>query len=153
MQTSHLRTLSSLTAALVLSAAAAIPAFAQDAAYRAQLDRQLEAARGLFANQNIEVAAGPFFGSLEEDGRDTYTLQVRGGKKYYVVGVCDTDCTDLDIRLLNAQGTVLAQDQLEDGAPLVELVPSISGSIRIEVTMFKCSSEPCFFAVEAYQGR
>lgn len=145
------RKLARLAAAGVLLAVTAAPAFAQDAEYRAQLQSQLNAARQLFQGENMEVAAGPFFGSLDEGAKETYTLRVQRGETYNIVGVCDNDCSDLDIRLYNAGGTLLAEDQLEDDVPIVELVPTANGTVRIEVEMYKCSAEPCFFAVEAYQ--
>lgn len=146
-----MRKLTRAAAACALVAALATPAFAQDAEYRAQLQTQLEAARSMFQGENMDVAAGPFFGSLAEGAKETYTLRVQRGETYHILGVCDNDCSDLDIRLLNSSGEVIGEDQLEDDVPIVELVPTITGTVRIEVEMYKCSAEPCFFAVEAYQ--
>jgi hypothetical protein len=138
--------------AAALLASVAAPALAQTDEYRQQLESQLSAAREIAESENLGVVAGPFFGSLAEDATDTFTLSVEKGRTYQIVGVCDNDCSDLDIRLKNNRGEVIGEDELDDDAPVVELVPTISGRVTIEVEMFACSSAPCYFAVEVYGG-
>ena len=125
-------------------------AIAQDDEYRAQLEAQLDALRSLATTEGMNVMAGPFFGALEESAKESYTLTVSRGGEYLLIGVCDNDCSDLDLRIYNQLGELLVEDTLEDDAPVVELNPTMTGRVRVEVEMYACSSEPCYFAVEAY---
>jgi hypothetical protein len=135
-------------AALVALSAASPAAFANE--YRDQLVAQLQQARALAKQAGMRTVAGPFFDQLDEGASETYTLPVQRGKTYLIGGVCDTDCSDLDIKILNDAGETIGEDTLEDDAPVVELVPSASGTVTIEVTMFACSAEPCHLAVEVF---
>lgn len=139
----------SAVAATMLVAAAA-PAVAQTGEFRQQLIDQLEFARELAKDAGLDVVAGPFFGGLAEGATETYTISVVEGKNYLIGGVCDTDCSDLDIRIYNTGGDLIGEDTLDDDVPVVELVPTNSGRVKVEVTMHACSSEPCFFAAEVY---
>lgn len=59
-----------------------------------------------------------------------------------VYATCDSDCTDLDIMLYDANsGQLVDSDTLMDAQPVV--VAPYEGSFVIEVVMASCSIEPC----------
>lgn len=150
MSLTGMRAVKAGLAAAALLFGSVAPALAQTGEYRQQLDNQLDALRSHAGQDGREVVSGPFFGALEEDAKENYTLSVRRGGSYMIIGVCDNDCSDLDIRVYNTAGDLIGEDKLEDDAPIVELVPTASGRVRVEVEMYKCSEEPCYFAVEVY---
>lgn len=76
-------------------------------------------------------------------------LPVQAGMRYTVVAVCDDDCTDLDLRVVDG-GHVLAQDVSPERYAHVELAPARTGVLRVEPVMATCHASPCRFAVAVY---
>lgn len=98
------------------------------------------------------VSGGTIRGSLRDSGSETTVAHLRAGRQYIIVGVCDEDCSDLDIVLYPATGnTALARDLLTDDAPIVQHQPSSTGDYRIYVSMADCDVEPCGYAVRIYE--
>lgn len=139
-----------LAAVMALSAAA--PAVAQSE-YRQQLQSQFDNARNLVSSDGYTVAIGPFIGMLNNGNRERFTIPVQKGVSYKVLGVCDNDCSDVDIKLFNMSGTNIGEDVLADDVPIVELIPTADGQVQIEVIMATCSQNPCYHGVEVYWKR
>lgn len=129
------------------------PATAQDASYRAQLDQQLQKSRELFQGQGYSIAAGPFTGALQPGAKERFTLPVEQGVSYKILGVCDNDCSNVDLRVLNLNGQNIGEDTTPDDIPLVELQPTGTGTVQLEATMVSCSQAPCYHAIEVYWKR
>lgn len=91
-------------------------------------------------------------GTLRE-GRDaTYSTTVGAGSQVAYVAVCDQDCGDIDLRLLGG-GSVLEQDLELDAWPIISYRSRRRQSLRLEVSMYSCSVEPCYFAVAMFSRR
>lgn len=73
------------------------------------------------------------------------------GVEIAFVGVCDIDCTDLDIGVYDVDGNEIAADAASDDRPEVNLQIDEPGVLEVRVFMVGCSVEPCGFAVQAYQ--
>jgi hypothetical protein len=86
-------------------------------------------------------------GSLDEGEQESMTAGLRSGVEYMILGVCDNDCSDLDLRLYDELGNEVDIDLEVDDYPIVNATPSRSGEYRIEVAMVTCATEPCFFGV------
>jgi hypothetical protein len=132
---------------------AAAPAGAQTNEYRQQLDQQLQNSRNLFQQQGYAIAAGPFTGALPKNGKERFTLPVEQGVSYKILGVCDNDCTNVDLRVFNLNGQNIGEDVTDDDIPIVDLQPTGSGTVQLEAHMVACSSEPCYHAIEVYWKR
>ena len=79
-------------------------------------------------------------------------LQVEAGGRYTVVAVCDEDCSDMDLRVLD--GTyVVAEDIRVDPDAYLELSPARSGTLTVEAIVHACAQNPCHFGVGAYESR
>lgn len=130
--------------------AAITPAGAQSGEYQQQLTDQLSAARTAYANEGYTVYGGPFYGGLAEDESMSFVVTLIGGKTYYIGGVCDSDCSDLDLEVSDARGATIGEDAADDDVPIVEVAPRVTGPVTVSVNMFKCSTAPCFVAVEVY---
>ncbi len=89
-------------------------------------------------------------GRMGEGKVDSWTLNFEKGTSYRIVGACDKDCADLDIEILDGS-EVVTRDVLDDDAPVVSFSPKASGSLRVKVTMAKCSDAPCFFGFGIFQ--
>ena len=88
-------------------------------------------------------------GELGEDDEANFAVRLSAGMKYRFSGVCDLDCSDLDLLVQDSGGETVAEDVLPDDFPLVEFKPDQSGDFTLVVRMSECSVEPCLFRVLA----
>jgi len=103
-------------------------------------------------NANEDVSIGPMFhsflGDLPESGRETVSLTFPENERLLFYGVCDNDCEDLDLVVKDAAGNVLAEDTLDGSFPQTVLTTGSGGTtVQVEVSMAKCTVEPCYYAV------
>lgn len=103
-----------------------------------------------FEADGYELTHEIFTGSLADDASDTVTLELEIGMSYYIVGACDTDCSDLDLILYDGAGNQIDSDMLQDDFPIVDVTPSRSGTFTVFVSMASCSVEPCRFGLGAF---
>jgi hypothetical protein len=75
---------------------------------------------------------------------------VEAGFEYLIAGVCDHDCTDLDLALTGDDGW-LVEDELDDDAPVLQFTAPAVGFHLLEIRMYACSIEPCSFAYQVYR--
>jgi hypothetical protein len=139
-----------LTAAFASSVSAPAPVQAQTAAYNRQLEVQLNESRRLYLPSGQSLVRGPLGGSLDEGDTINYSFQFVAGRSYTILGVCDNDCTDLDITLYDPAGNQVAEDLLTDDKPVTSVTARRSGRYRATVSMATCSTVSCFYAIAAY---
>jgi hypothetical protein len=149
-----MRVLFPLSLALCLSAVAASNVHGQS--YRQILQTQVDAVDGSLRERGYRPDPGAFpsdfiAGFLEAGASVGLELTLQAGAAYVVVGVCDADCTDLDLAVLDASGNVLAEDELTDDVPVLEFNGPPTGVAMLLVTMHQCSVEPCGFAYKVYR--
>jgi hypothetical protein len=123
---------------------------AQSSEYNRQLDEQLRQSRSQYLPAGQSLVRGPLGGSLDEGGTVNYSFQLVAGRSYTILGVCDNDCSDLDITMYDPQGNEVAQDVLTDDKPVASHTARRSGRYRATISMASCSTGACFYAVAAY---
>ena len=134
-----------MAALLILCTVAALwPATAKAQVYVDLVWEQLKAvqqvaAEGGYGTQNYII------GSLREDQSDAWTITLYGGYDYMILAACDGDCQDLDIRLYDEDGNEIDQDESTDNVPTIEGRVDTTGRFTIEVDMFECSEDYCYF--------
>lgn len=131
-----------LFAALGLMAAA--PAQAQNV-----VSVQLDSAVAKMRQQGFAPVGGPMTGSLNQSGSAQLQVALRAGVTYMIVGVCDQDCTDMDLVLSDAAGNVIDSDMELDDVPIVEF-SGRGGTYSLDVRMATCSVEPCGYGVRIF---
>src|SRR5262245_65359425 len=137
--------------ALAALALMATPAAAQvPDPYARELAQKLTHAEAILNQNGYMRAAGPFAGGLMEQRGQSRTIMLRAGQDYRIVGVCDERCRDLDLRLFDPNGHLIAQDVLVDAVPVLHIVPTVTGDHRIEVSMPRCTGAPCWYAINVY---
>ena len=92
----------------------------------------------------------PVIDKLAHRRSDTIRINLRAGKSYAIVGVCDRDCQDLDIVLYDSAGNRIASDFKNDDTPTIIVNPNRSGAYRIRVNMANCNNNPCYYGVGAF---
>ncbi|NKB89424.1 MAG: hypothetical protein GKS06_14495 [Acidobacteria bacterium] len=89
-------------------------------------------------------------GSLEEGDDEYFEFDFVGHREYLIVGVCDGDCSDLDLLLYDRDDNVVLQDIEMDDYPVLVSPSGRSGVHYIEAAMPSCSVEPCYYAVQVF---
>lgn len=137
---SHLRAL--LVGATVTGASAAL---AQDEWTR-QVDARFEEAAPMVQEKGLIPRGTRRYGSLADDASERFAVAADSSTLF--LGLCDDDCTDLDLVLIDGAGAVVDSDQLPDDYPIV--TAQTPGSYMIEVRMAACRAAPCRYGVQAY---
>jgi len=129
-------------AALLFSA----PAHAQPQIIRTQLD----SAAVLMGNEGFSLQDDIVTGDLRQGEDEQFELELEGGRTYIIVGVCDGDCSDLDMALTTAAGEDVSSDYETDDVPMVMVEVPSDATYHLKVEMATCSVEPCAFGVGVF---
>ena len=115
-----------------------------------QVKDQVKRAGRVLEDRGFELTHDPYTGSLSNHESESLTLNLRSGNDYAILGVCDEDCTDIDLRLFDEDGDEIDSDVETDDNPVVQVSPRNSGKYRIKVIMATCSTSPCFYGVGVF---
>jgi hypothetical protein len=88
--------------------------------------------------------------ALWTEGYHSYTLTFQQGVEYLAVGFCDQNCGNLDIAVIDAAGTLIAQDDMYDSVAEVSFVPYVWGYYNVVVTMSECKSSTCSYSAQVF---
>ena len=88
-------------------------------------------------------------GEMKQGGEASFSVTLKGGSQYSVVGVCDTDCSNLDSYITDSSGNLVDSDVEDDDFPIVSV--NASGTYTVRLVMKACSSAPCAFGVKAFK--
>lgn len=130
----------------VLFAAPPTAASAQDV-----LETQVAAFEAQLGSEYERVPSAEQRGNLKAGGQDLLTFTLQAGGDYAFVGVCDDDCSDLDLALADASGNVVATDTEADAFPIVGIESAGADQYSLQVAMIGCSIAPCAYMVTAYR--
>ncbi len=138
------------TSAAFAGMAIAPSAYAQSAEIIRQLSSQLSSSRNSYVPNNYRLVTGPDNDLLSQGESDDYNVTLQGGRSYKLIGVCDNDCSDLDITLYDSDGDVVDRDLLDDDKPVVSVSGKSGGRYRMNVSMASCSTGVCYYSVAVY---
>lgn len=125
----------------------ASPAQAQNEMVQVQMD----AAEGALAEQGFAPVGESGHGALREGNSNQFEVQLPAGK-YVVIGVCDSDCSDVNLVLRDASGGEIDVDRLPDDVPVVGAEIDASETLQVRVEMAACSVEPCYWGARVYRN-
>lgn len=113
---------------------------------RAQLDRasQIVQGAGYRKTHDYEYAA------MNDNATKRFDVRLNEGMTYKLVAACDNDCSDIDMKLFDQNGNLIDSDVSGDDIPIVDVTPSWSGPFTVEMRMYTCSNEPCFYGIAVY---
>ncbi|HYR11427.1 MAG TPA: trypsin-like peptidase domain-containing protein [Longimicrobium sp.] len=89
-------------------------------------------------------------GTLGRGASETVRIRLDAGVTYMLLGACDTDCDDVDLKLLSPRGTLLDSDTASDDFPVLTVTPSVSGEYTVRVTMARCDTSVCYYSLGVY---
>ena len=91
-------------------------------------------------------------GRIDAEGTDnSVEFKLKKDGKYKIVGVCDGNCSDLNLCLYDEKGKKIDCDELDDDTPIVDISPKKSGTYRVEATMVGCRTDDCGFSVALFE--
>lgn len=97
--------------------------------------------------RGYEMSHNPFIGDLGRGGVEDITLNVKSGVSYAIIGVCDSDCRDIDLKLYDDNGNLIISDTDRDDTPIVRFTPRWNARFTIRAIMASCSNAPCRFGI------
>ncbi len=109
--------------------------------------------RDLLGQANAQFAPGggaiPGFADILatiQPGTDLQSpVELKAGTPYSFFGVCDVDCSNVDLELLNGTtGEVVGADLLNDDYPVVNFTPQADARFFVRVILRSCTQSPCY---------
>ncbi|HEX2076393.1 MAG TPA: hypothetical protein VHG08_01755 [Longimicrobium sp.] len=114
---------------------------------------QLESAASMMAEDGFLPADEPVTGTLAQGDDEEFELDLQAGVSYFIVGVCDNDCSDLDLVLTDEGGDEVDSDRKLDDIPMLVLEAERTGSYVLSVQMATCDASRCHYGVRVFQQR
>jgi hypothetical protein len=128
------------------------PAATAQNQFERQVRNQLDRVSENLAKKGYRLTTQVYTGELNDERNEEVTVRLRAGVNYAIVGVCDTDCDDLDIVLYNANGREIVSDVEDDDHPVVEIRPDRDGTFSARAVMANCKADPCAYGLGLYSS-
>lgn len=88
--------------------------------------------------------------ALQPGQTHNWTLALKRGVDYRIIGACDNECENLDMELVDARGRVVEADTLEDSFPVINITPGADITYTARIKMITCTIAPCYTAARVY---
>ena len=118
--------------------------------YQQQITNQINRAASTVKSQGYTADRAAMMGSLNDDANESVMINLNAGTHYAFVGVCDNDCTDVDLQLFGGDGTKIAEDLDTDDTPVLQFIAPYTGQYRMRVLMPTCNTNPCYYGVQVF---
>ena len=118
--------------------------------WTANVERQLDRVSSNLRNVGFVKSDRTYVDSINQGYQQYIEVTLSAHTSYSFVGVCDQDCSDLDLYLKDDAGNLVDQDTDPDDTPTVSVTPKYTGVFRLYVSMARCSSGPCRWGVGIY---
>ncbi|MFC1499463.1 caspase family protein [Candidatus Zixiibacteriota bacterium] len=125
----------------------ATPAQAQLDEWEEVVNNQLAAAHEALVDEGFSLIRDHHKGYLENENKERISFTLRAGVEYRILGVCDSDCNDLDLALYDPKGKMVTNDVATDDYPLLMFTPDETGTYQVEVNMVACTVSPCYYGI------
>jgi hypothetical protein len=115
--------------------------------YVREVQSQLGRVESWFKTRGLERTHNFGIDRLAQNEKAVYTFNLKKGWQYALVGVCDGDCADIDVTVYDEYDNRIARDNGSDDKPLTVITPRWTGNFRVEVHMYKCRSNHCYYGI------
>lgn len=136
-----------VTFLVLLAAAGAAGAAGAQTRWERQVTQQLDLVARDLAPRGYRVAGEPFTGQLGQGGTARFRVALRPNVTYALVGLCDEDCRDLDLRMLDEGDREVTTAAVPGDKPFLEITVETGGKFTLVVTMAQCGTGPCNYGV------
>jgi len=96
--------------------------------------------------QGYGMSHAPYVDKLS-GGKDELRLTLQRDVEYTIIGVCDKECGDVDIRLYDENNNLVDEDVSANMTPTVRVNPQWTGRFTVQVEIYRCTRTPCYYAV------
>ena len=103
------------------------------------------------ADRGFDATGELIEGSLGDSEDEDVWITLNGSGEYAIVAACDEDCSDIDLHLYDEDGNSIDSDMRVSEDPVVEVTTSRSEDYRVNVKMYNCDTEPCYYAMRVYR--
>lgn len=118
----------------------------------AVVDVQLDVISSSMNSQGLYARSSTNYLWLDDNETEVVTLNLNANRTYRIWGVCDGDCEDMDLELVDLYGNQIAVDEASDAQPVLSPNLRGSGEYQLRVKMYDCSVEPCKVGVQVYSN-
>jgi hypothetical protein len=141
-----------LGAGAMAAALSMVSASAQD--FESQVRTYLDASAPTHASRGYSRVSGinDVVVPLTIEGAYLFPVNLRAGVNYRAFGVCDDDCTDVDMEVYGADGQLVDRDIALDDTPFVQITPTQTGRAYVRIWLANCTTEPCYVAARVVGG-
>lgn len=112
-----------------------------------QVDDRLRRALATLPTREGAPPAVARSGMLNEEESASFAVTLERGVAYAILGVCDDDCSRLQLMLATPSNNELALERNSETLPVLQFTPTETMSYRIRVVMEGCRMNPCWYAV------
>jgi hypothetical protein len=106
---------------------------------------------GDLARRGYRPDGGLQQGALGARTTGSLTLTLEAGVRYAILAACDESCSDVDLRVADPSGAVLAEDTGLNDTPVVEFTAPAAGAYKVDVVMFACQAERCAWGARVFR--
>jgi hypothetical protein len=86
-------------------------------------------------------------GMLNTDEAASFQMTLVQGTPYAILGVCDDDCSRLQLTLLSPSGSDIAKERNSESFPTLRFTAATTAVYGIRVVMEGCRWNPCWYAI------
>ena len=105
----------------------------------------------LSAGYDLVESHDPIVYSLNRNTYIDVSYDLQRGEAYMFVGVCDTDCREINFELYDYRGTLIDSSlERNNVTPAVGVVAYRDTTVRLRLTMANCRHNPCWVGIGAY---
>ena len=122
-------------------------AVAQTNRWEQQVHDQLQRTLTTLGAKESERPAATKTGALNAEESEWFAVTLAGGVSYVIVGVCDNDCTKLQLLLTTPDRNELATDRRSENFPVIRFTPTETRLFRVRIIMEACRVSPCWYGV------
>jgi len=139
------KTIKALAIAGVVAGTTATVAYAYPhTGYQVQIENQINSVIVGARVQGFNLIIANQRGQMYTGGGDVYFIvSLQAGAVYRFDARCDTDCTDLDMSLRDANGRELIADRDMDDFPGFTFRAPYTGAYRVNLEMARCNAWRC----------
>jgi hypothetical protein len=110
--------------------------------------RMMDQMRQTFGGRGYSLADFEHDGQLGASGSERIPIHLSSGTNQ-LVGLCDNNCSDMDLELLDASGKIVGSDLEKDDFPMIAVTQS--GDYSLLVKMVKCNSASCNYQLRVWR--
>lgn len=115
--------------------------------YERQVLTELDEWRDVLGRDGYRKTHNYFTDKINRGRSGYYRIDLDRNKDYALTVVCDSDCSDVDMRVVDDNNAEVGVDVEPDDIPLVYITPRWSGEFEIEVTVPGCTARRCTVGV------